>query len=62
MANPENVFERVNLLLQLQARAVETWRLALDERALAPSKDESVKAYSEPLELNKTRLSAGPGK
>lgn len=53
MANPDNVFERVNLLLQVQARAVETWRLALDEHALTQRNDESVKAYSEPLELNR---------
>lgn len=52
MANPENVFERVNLLLQIQARALETWRLSQDVRVLAPRNDESVKAYPEPLDLD----------
>lgn len=53
MANPENVFERANLLLQVQARALETWRLCEDERVLAPRNGESVKDYPGPLELDK---------
>lgn len=53
MANPENVFERANLLLQVQARALETWRLSEDERVLAPRNGESVKDYPGPLELDK---------
>lgn len=52
MANPENVFERVNLLLQVQARALEAWRLSQDERVVAPRNDESVKDYLELLELD----------
>lgn len=53
MANPENVFERANLLLQVQARALETWHLGEDERVLAPRNGESVKDYPGPLELDK---------
>ena len=43
IANPENALERTDLLLRIQARALETWRYGQDGRAQAPRHDEPVK-------------------
>lgn len=42
IANPENALERTDLLLRIQARALETWRYRQDGRAQAPRHDELV--------------------
>ena len=51
IANPENALERTDLLLRIQARALETWRYGQDGRAQAPRDDEPVTAARETFDL-----------
>lgn len=52
MANPENVFERVDLLLRIQARALETWHFGQGWSAQMPRNDGLVTTALEPFELD----------
>lgn len=52
MANPENVFERVDPLLRIQARALETWHFGQGWSAQMPRNDGLVTTALEPFELD----------
>lgn len=51
IANPENALERTDLLLRIQARALETWRYGQDGRAHTRRDGEPVTTAPNPFDL-----------
>lgn len=56
MKNPENVSERVNLLLQIQTEALEAWRHGEGEPAQAPKDDGPKASSSKPFGPDKATI------